>query len=303
MRNHVTAPPSDGLGLAPGNAAGGEAPIVMQRFPPAQRPAPHPAMARDPLLADFAAALRAGDQLRLVYQPRIALAAGRCCAVEALLRWRHPVRGELSPAAFIPVIESDPMIGQLTDWVLNAAMGFAQILSNAAQEVRVSVNVSPNNLVIGYLVGRLVELMGLYPVSPPMLELEFTEGALIGDDERTRQQLQQIRRIGIGVAIDDFGAGYSNLRYFRQIPADTIKIDRSLVADIETDRASATIVRWLIGLGHELGFRVVAEGLETLESRDLLAAWGCDEGQGYALGRPMEADALLQWLAAGGAPG
>lgn len=249
------------------------------------------------LLTDFAVALRADDQLRVVFQPRIALATSRCCAVEALLRWRHPVLGELSPAAFIPAIEADPLIGRLTDWVLNAAMAFARQLIEAGHDVRVSANVSPNNLVVGYLVGRVVELLELHRLPPAMLELEFTEGALIGDDTRTRHQLHQIRRMGVGVAIDDFGAGYSNLRYFRQIPADTIKIDRALMTDIETDQASATIVRWLIGLGHELGFRMVAEGLETAASCALLAGWGCDEGQGFFLGRPMAGADLLRWLA------
>jgi EAL domain-containing protein (putative c-di-GMP-specific phosphodiesterase class I) len=250
------------------------------------------------LLADFAPALAASDQLSLVYQPRIALATGRCCAVEALIRWRHPLLGDLSPGAFVPVIETDPLIGQLTDWVLDSAMGFAVGLLKAGHDIRVSANVSPTNLVIGYLAGRLVELIGQHQLPPAMLELEFTEGALIGDDNRTRQQLQQIRRIGIGVAIDDFGAGYSNLRYFKQIPANVIKIDRSLVADIETDEASATIVQWLIALGHRLGFRVVAEGLESEWSRQLLVHWNCDEGQGYFLARPMKGPELLSWLGA-----
>ena len=249
------------------------------------------------LLADFGAALAAADQLSLVYQPRIALATGRCCAVEALLRWRHPLLGDRSPSLFVPVIETDPLIGQLTDWVLDSAMGFASQLLKAGHDIRLSVNVSPTNLVIGYLAGRLVELVGLHQLPPAMLELEFTEGALIGDDNRTRQQLKQIRRVGIGVAIDDFGAGYSNLRYFKQIPANVIKIDRSLVADIETDEASATIVQWLIALGHRLGFRMVAEGVETERSRARLVDWACDEGQGYFLARPMTGPELLRWLA------
>ena len=248
------------------------------------------------LLADFGPALAAADQLSLVYQPRIALATGRCCAVEALLRWRHPVLGDLSPGAFVPVIEADPLIGQLTDWVLDSAMGFASALVKAGHDIHVSANVSPTNLAIGYLAGRLVELVGQHQLPPAMLELEFTEGALIGDDNRTRQQLKQIRRIGIGVAIDDFGAGYSNLRYFKQIPANVIKIDRSLVADIETDEASATIVQWLIALGHRLGFRMVAEGVETERSRSLLVDWDCDEGQGYFLASPMKGPEIFRWL-------
>ena len=252
--------------------------------------------ARHRLLADFGRALAADDQLTLVYQPRIALATGSCGSVEALLRWRHPSFGDLTPGEFIPVIESDPLVGQLTDWVLNATMLFAARLRKEGHAVKVSANISPSNLMVGYLAGRLVELLGVHDVPPAMLELEITEGALIGDDTRSRRQLFQIRRAGIAVAIDDFGAGYSNLRYFRQIPADIIKIDRSLVADIETDRASGTILRWLISLGHELGFRMVAEGLETPHARAMLTAWGCDEGQGFVLARPMSGAELLRWL-------
>jgi EAL domain-containing protein (putative c-di-GMP-specific phosphodiesterase class I) len=202
----------------------------------------------------------------------------------------------MSPADFIPVIEDDPMVGQLTDWVLNAAMAFAAQLQHAGLDIRVAVNVSPANLEIGYLVGRLVELLGVHELSPSMLELEFTERALIGDDRRTRQQLRQIRRIGLGVAIDDFGAGFSNLGYLKQIPTDVIKIDKSLLTGIDTDHDSATIVKWLIGLGHELGLRIVAEGLETERCAALLTEWGCDDGQGYLFAKPMPGDALIDWL-------
>ncbi|HEY2131504.1 MAG TPA: EAL domain-containing protein [Acetobacteraceae bacterium] len=262
---------------------------------PAGVPMPVPP-ARHRLLSDFARAMAADDQLTLVYQPRIALATGSCTSVEALIRWRHPALGDLNPGEFIPVVESEPLVAQLTDWVLNATMIFAARLLKAGHAIRVSANVSPTNLTVGYLAGRLIELLGVHDVPPAMLELEITEGALIGDDTRTRRQLIQIRRAGIAVAIDDFGAGYSNLRYFRQIPADVIKIDRSLVADIETDRASGTILRWLISLGHELGFRMVAEGLETQQARAMLTAWGCDEGQGYVLAKPMSGAELLSWL-------
>ena len=237
-------------------------------------------------------------QLRLVYQPRLDLGSGRVVAVEALLRWRHPRLGNVSPALFIPVIEPDPLIGRLTDWVLDRSMAFAARLDRAGHNVRVSANVAPANLTIGYLAGRLVELLGQHDLRPSRLELEFTEGALIGDDRRTLAQLHQIRRIGIGVAIDDFGAGYSNLGYLKQIPADVLKIDRALVAPIADEHASATIVKWLIGLSHELGLRVVAEGLETAGMQEMVAAMGCDEGQGYHIARPLEADALLDWLSA-----
>jgi EAL domain-containing protein (putative c-di-GMP-specific phosphodiesterase class I) len=247
-------------------------------------------------LEDFALALAASDQLSLVYQPQIALATGRCTAVEALLRWHHPTLGNIGPANFIPIIETDPLITRLTDWVLDSAMGFAARLAQDGHAIRVGTNIAPANLSVGYLVGRLVELIRRHELAANMLQLEITEGALIGDDNRTRQQLRQIRRIGIGVAIDDFGAGYSNLGYLAQIPADTLKIDRSLVAAIDEDPASGTIVKWLIGLSHELGLEVVAEGVETTATQALLMEWGCDEIQGYLIARPMPERQLLDWL-------
>lgn len=251
---------------------------------------------RPRLINELEAALEEPGQLRLVYQPRLALQTGRVVAVEALLRWQHPELGAVAPIDFIPLAEADPLIGRLTDWVLDHAMGFAVTLAAAGQPIRVSANVSPVNLVIGYLVGRLVELLGHHELPPSLLELEFTEGTLIGDDVRTRAQLKQIRQIGIGVAIDDFGAGYSNLGYLRQIPADYIKIDRALIQPVMLDPDSATIARWLIGLSHELGLRVVAEGLETAAMQAALTEMGCDEGQGYHIARPMESADLLDWL-------
>lgn len=213
------------------------------------------------------------------------------------MRWQHPTLGPQSPAVFIPVVEADPLIGQLTDWVLNTALSFGAELDNFGHDIRISANVSPSNLIVGYFVGRLVELLRTKGMPTSKLELEFTEGALIGDDDRTRRQLNQIRRIGIGVSIDDFGAGYSNLGYLRNIPADIIKIDRSLVQAIDFDQPSATIMKWLIGLAHELNLRVVAEGIETVEVYNLLASWGCDEGQGYYMSRPMAGKDLLTWMA------
>ena len=251
---------------------------------------------RQRVLDDLRVALESPDQLSLVFQPRVDLATGRCLAVEALLRWQHPTLGQVSPAVFIPVVEADPLIGQLTDWVLNTALSFGAQLEKSGHDIQISANVSPANLVVGYFVGRLVELLRTHGMPTSKLELEFTEGALIGDDDRTRRQLNQIRRIGIGVSIDDFGAGYSNLGYLRNIPADIIKIDRSLVQTIDTDPASATIMKWLIDLAHQLHLRVVAEGIETAEVQAMLSGWGCDEGQGYFISRPMPGSNLLAWI-------
>jgi EAL domain-containing protein (putative c-di-GMP-specific phosphodiesterase class I) len=251
---------------------------------------------RDELLADLRLAIQTRQQLRLEYQPRIDLQTKRCVGAEALLRWRHPVLGPLPPGEFIPLVESDPLIGPLTDWVLNTAMAYAAYLARSEPHVRISVNISPRNLTEGYFVGRLVEALSRHLLDPANLELEFTESALISDSKRTRQQLDQIRRMGVTVAIDDFGAGYSNLGYLRQVPADVIKIDRKLIGAIGADHAGDTIVRWIIGLAQELGLRVVAEGIDSGEKAAYLSRWNCHEGQGFALGVPMAQAKLESWI-------
>ena len=251
---------------------------------------------RRQLLADLSQAIETRQQLRLEYQPRIDLQINRCVGAEALLRWRHPVFGPLPPADFIPIAESDPVIVPLTDWVLDTAVAFAASVARANRQIRISVNISPKNLTAGYFVGRLVEALGRHNLDPVNLELEFTESALISDGKRTRQQLDQIRRMGVSVSIDDFGAGYSNLSYLRQVPADIIKIDRKLVSAIGADRENDTIVKWIIGLANELGLRVVAEGIDTDQKATTLASWGCHEGQGFALATPMAQVKLVSWI-------
>jgi EAL domain-containing protein (putative c-di-GMP-specific phosphodiesterase class I) len=251
---------------------------------------------RRQLLDDLRLALREPNQLHLNYQPRVDLQAGQCVGVEALLRWRHPRLGLVPPGEFIPLIESDPLIVALTDWVLDQALAFAKTLPESGGRPRVSVNIAPINLTAGYFVGRLVELLGRHNVEPLSLELEFTEGALISDSRRTRQQLDQIRRLGLTIAIDDFGAGYSNLSYFDRIPADVIKIDRSLVKEIGAEQGGGTIVKWIIGLAQELGLRVVAEGVDTDQKAAALTRWQCHEAQGFAIAPPLPEANLRAWV-------
>jgi EAL domain-containing protein (putative c-di-GMP-specific phosphodiesterase class I) len=251
---------------------------------------------RRELLQDLRLALAARDQLRLVYQPRIDLAENRCVSAEALLRWRHPTRGAVPPGDFIPLVEDDPLIVLLTDWVLERAISFAAHLAAVGQPLRISVNVSPVNLTTGYFAGRLVEMLSRHNLDPRWLELEFTERTLISDSERTRQQLNQIRRLGLSIAIDDFGAGYSNLSYFHQVPADVLKIDRSLVNRIGADSAGDVVISWIIKLAQELRLRVVAEGIDTHQKAAVLTRWGCHEGQGFAIARPLSQSRLPAWF-------
>ncbi len=257
---------------------------------------------RRELLDDLRGAIDDPGQLRLEYQPRIDLQSSRCVGAEALLRWRHPSLGLLPPGEFIPLVEDQALIVPLTDWVMDHVMGFAAGafvagLRDTDPEFRLSVNIAPLNLTEGYFIGRLVEAIGRHGIDPARLELEFTEGTAINDSARTRRQLQQIRRLGMRVCIDDFGAGYSNLTYFKRVPADLIKIDRALIAVIGDDQASDTIVKWIIGLAHELRLRVVAEGIDNSQKAAALSRWGCDEGQGYAFAKPMAGARLAGWIA------
>jgi len=249
------------------------------------------------LLDDLRRAIEEPGQLRLDYQPRIDLQTNRCVAAEALLRWRHPLLGLLSPARFIPLVENLPLIVPLTEWVIEAAMAFAAERVKSDPEFRLSLNIAPLNLTEGYFIGRLVEALGRHSIDPARLELEFTEGTAISDSTRTRRQLEQIRRLGMRVCIDDFGAGYSNLTYFRHVPADLIKIDRALVGTVGEDAASDTVVKWIVGLAHELRLRVVAEGIDNSQRSAALSRWGCDEGQGFAFAKPMAGARLATWIA------
>ncbi|EPN23086.1 GAF domain/GGDEF domain/EAL domain protein, partial [Pseudomonas syringae pv. actinidiae ICMP 18804] len=143
---------------------------------------------------------------------------------------------------------------------------------------------------------RMVRLLGQHKIDPTRFELEFTEGALMHNPAEVRHQLERMRQMGMDVAIDDFGTGYSNWNYLRQLPATTVKLDQSLIRNLASDKTDQRLVKALIGLAKKLGYCVVAEGIETDEIRRLVKQWGCDEGQGYLIAKPMEADAVLGWL-------
>lgn len=255
-----------------------------------------PAARSEMLRADLPGALDRPEQMRLVYQPRIDLRTRRCVSVEALLRWHHPVLGVVPPGEFIGFLATGALNNRLSDVVFNAAMAHVARVRADHWRVRTSVNVSALSLNVGYLTGRIVELLRRHDLSSDALEVEFTETALIREGERTRRELDQIKGMGVRIALDDFGTGYSNLVYLKHVPADVLKLDRSLVAEIETEERCRIIVRWVIGLAHELGLRIVAEGVETDATLRLLTDWGCDEGQGFYITPPLAENDLGNWL-------
>lgn len=248
------------------------------------------------LIGDLRRAIESEDQLSLHFQPRIGFTTGRCVSAEALIRWNHPTIGAISPGEFIPLAEATALITPLTDWVLDRSARHAASLAELGYDFPVSVNVSPKNLAEPDFVEKLVDALTRYQLDPSRLELEFTEGMLASDQRAVREQLEIICSMGIEVAIDDFGSGYSNMSYLTQIPARILKIDQAFVQPMLESDKSQRLVKAIIDMGHGLGYRVVAEGIETAAAFAMLAGWDCDEAQGYYISRPLPADEFSKWL-------
>jgi EAL domain-containing protein (putative c-di-GMP-specific phosphodiesterase class I) len=250
------------------------------------------------LLRDFGSALEAVDQLRLVYQPRIELKTGRCVGVEALLRWKHPQLGEISPGEFIPVIEPSSLAKPMTQWVLDAAMDQVAKWEAAGRSLPVSVNVSAANLSETDLVERVQLGLLRRSLRPELLELEVTESAIMEHPDQALAMLQELAAAGVSLAIDDFGTGHSSLAYLQRLPAQVLKIDQAFVRNLTQSSGSDFIlVEMMVGLAKKLGFRVVAEGVETADAVSVLQGLGCEEVQGFFFARPMEAAVLGSWIA------
>ena len=249
------------------------------------------------LLNDFDDALQADGQLALAFQPRIDLRTGRCVGAEALLRWQHPDLGQVSPGEFIPVVEQTALACSVTTWVLDAALAQLAQWRAAGIELQLSINVSASNLEEADFAEHIHLHLLKHRVRPEWLELEVTESAVMGDIANAIDQLGVLVEAGVHVAIDDFGTGYSSLAYLQKLPGRILKIDQSFVRDIASGEREETLVRSMVSLAHDLEYRVVAEGVETAEARDLLIGMGCDEAQGYLFGRPMAPEAFEDWLA------
>ncbi|PSJ40452.1 putative bifunctional diguanylate cyclase/phosphodiesterase [Allosphingosinicella deserti] len=250
------------------------------------------------LLHDFETALTRPGQLRLAVQPRIDVASGRCVGGEALLRWRHPTLGDVSPAEFIPIVEHSALAATLTRWVIETAATHLATWQRAGLALKLSVNIFAANLDEPDFADLVQSSLKRHHVAAGSLELELTESAAIADTDRSMAQLAILAEAGIGIAIDDFGTGYSSLAYLQSLPADTVKIDQSFVRGIEDNQRAAALVASMVALSRGLGYRVVAEGVETAQAMTLLKAIGCDEAQGYLLARPMDVDAFEAWVAA-----
>ena len=252
------------------------------------------------LLADLRRVLREDapdDGIMLFYQPQIAIATGEVVGVEALLRWRHPERGMVGPEELIRVAEPTPVMRLLTDRVLHDVIAQLAVWRTAGRPLRASVNVSVRDLHSGDIADRVGELLEAYAVAPDLLQLEITESALMADPHRVLNTITRLDRMGIAISLDDFGTGFSSLQHLRRLPLAEVKIDRSFVLGMATDRGDAAIVRSVIDLAEAIGLRAVAEGVEDERTWRLLAAAGCHAAQGWFHARPMPAADLADWLA------
>jgi len=234
----------------------------------------------------------ASRELHLVYQPQTALRTEVITNVEALVRWQHPTRGLIGPAEFIPAAERTALIEPLTAFILNDALAQSRRWRAAGLDVGISVNLSMRNLHDIKLPTNVESLLRKWGVPSNRLTLEITESAIASHPERAQEIIQQLSALGVLIAIDDFGVGYTSLAHLARLPINQLKIDRSFVTDLDTNSAHASIVGSTIALGHDLGVEVVAEGVETRAVRDKLELLNCDTIQGYLIGAPLPAEEL-----------
>ena len=257
---------------------------------------------RDQMRQDDEARLRAAfeaGELRVHYQPQVALASGAVVGVEALVRWQHPTRGLVSPNSFLPLAERIGLIRPLTMFVLESALDEVRGWARAGQDVSVAVNLSASMLDEPNLADDIERLCESKTVSPQKLTLEISENATIGHVQEIADALTRLRVKGCRLALDNFGTGFSSLVELRALPFSQLKIDKTFVGEATSRPAARAIVDAVIEFGHKIGFQIVAEGVETREALVLLKEARCDLAQGFLLSRPVDAGALGRQLAAG----
>lgn len=236
------------------------------------------------------------EQLVLYFQPKISHETSKVNGLEALVRWQHPTRGLIPPDRFIPLAEDSGLIRPLTAWVLERAVAQCAQLHRLGMPLTMAVNLSTINLKDPELPRKITAVLKKHNLESKWLELEITETAVMDDTMRTVQVLKELDLLGARISIDDYGTGYSSLSYFKKLPLDDLKIDKSFVIGMAQNHGDATIVRSTIEMGHELGLRVVAEGVEDRETWEQLSKLGCDAAQGYYMSRPLAPADLLKWL-------
>ncbi|PWG61336.1 putative bifunctional diguanylate cyclase/phosphodiesterase [Spiribacter halobius] len=238
------------------------------------------------LLAEVPRALEA-EEFKLLYQPQYSLDSGRLAGAEALLRWRHPVKGMIPPGDFVPLVEDTALISRVSDWVVNAAIAQAVAWRAAGFAIPVAINLAPRNLHSPKFVARVIEALGHAGLDPRSLEVEITETAIIQDSRAMHRRLSQLKEAGATIALDDFGDGYTSVRHLTSLPIDRLKIDRSLVSRVRAERAQARIVSAILLMARDLGLQTVAEGVEDEATETFLREHDCQFAQGFFYSRPV----------------
>lgn len=237
------------------------------------------------------------NEFSLHYQPKLDLRSGQVSGLEALLRWDRPGYGAVSPAVFVPILESLGLIITVGRWVIDqVCRQIATWQDSAVGAIEVSVNVSGHQLMEGDLIADIAQLLADTGVAPHWLEVELTESSLMENTQHTISSLQRLRDMGVKIAIDDFGTGYSSLAYLRRFPLDTLKIDIAFIREVTSNPQDAAIARTIIELAHSLNLRAVAEGVETAAQLAFLKEAGCDQIQGYWVSKPLPLEALERLL-------
>lgn len=248
------------------------------------------------LISDVSNAMATPGEFKLAYQARVALRTGKADAVEALLRWHHPVLGRITPDEFIPLIEATGLIRDLTAWVLSYAITQAAKWHADDQKVKICVKISTKNLDEEDFVSRVAALLDLHKFSPEFLELEFSERRSFENSPFARSRILELRAMGVNISIDDFATGKDSFRALVNIPANFLKIDRQVIKFLPDNLRYQALVRSMIHMAHEMGMQVVAEGVETFAVREMLHGWNCDFVEGFLINWPMPADAFISWF-------
>ncbi|MES1987250.1 MAG: EAL domain-containing protein, partial [Pseudomonadota bacterium] len=238
----------------------------------------------------------AEHQLIMYVQPKIDIATSQLTSLEALVRWKHPVKGFIFPDQFIPFAEQTGYIQLISQWMLNEAARYSQIWNAMNLNYPIAVNISTRDLIDQELPDKISDIFKTYQIDNSSLSLEITESSIMDDPVRALATLDKLSSMNIKLSIDDFGTGYSSLAYLKRLPVNELKIDKSFILKMEQDESDKKIVQSTIDLGHNLGLKVVAEGIENQIVWDLLRKMGCDSGQGYYMSKPMPANDFASWI-------
>lgn len=237
------------------------------------------------------------DEFRIFYQPKIDMKTAKLVGLEALLRWQHPHNGLLTPDCFINIAEQSGFINPMTEWVLEQVAEQLRRFRSAGANVPIAINISARSLYDSRLLSQLRNNFDSHALNNGLVEIEVTESVMMADIERGTRLLEKLSELGVSIAIDDYGTGYSSLAYLKKLPIRSVKIDKSFVIDMLESENNAVIVKSTIDLAHNLGLNVIAEGIENTQTWDLLQTLGCDTGQGYHVCRPAPLEGLHPFIA------